>query len=155
MKSENIPWPEKNEELEDLWRKRVKSETLSMVLSGKEDTAALIILENRYARWGKTVEQYKSDDVFQWFMNTFTQAFDPHTNYFLPITADNFMLGMNQAFEGIGARLISDNDYTKVVDIIPGGPAFKTKLLKKNDRIVGVAQGVDDVVVGGGGVEWD
>lgn len=147
LKREEIPWPQSDEELKELWRKRVKSEALNMILSEKEDTAAIIILENRYERWAKTVEQYKSDDVFQWFMNTFTQVFDPHTNYFLPITADNFMLGMSQSFEGIGARLVLENDFTKVVEIIPGGPAFKTRLLMKDDRIIGVAQGDDGEMV--------
>jgi carboxyl-terminal processing protease len=77
------------------------------------------------------------------YMNVFTEAFDPHTNYFLPITSDNFMIGMSQSLEGIGAKLQTENEYTKVAEIIVGGPAYKSKLLFANDKIVGVAQGKD------------
>ena len=140
---EKEPWANSQEELNDLWRKTVKSQYLSLKLAGKSDEDIHKTLKDRYEKLASSNGQIKSDDVFQMYMNVFTESFDPHTNYFLPITSDNFMIGMSQSLEGIGARLQTENEYTKVVEIIPGGPAFKSKLLFANDRIVGVAQGTD------------
>ena len=144
---EKEPWLSSQEELNDLWRKTIKSQYLNMKLSGKADDDIRKTLKDRYEKLSSSNDQIKSDDVFQMYMNVFTESFDPHTNYFLPITSDNFMIGMSQSLEGIGARLQTENEYTKVVEIIPGGPAFKSKSLFANDRIVGVAQGTDSPYV--------
>jgi carboxyl-terminal processing protease len=76
-------------------------------------------------------------------MNSFTQSIDPHTNYLSPVTSDNFKIDMSLSLEGIGARLQTEDDYTKVAEVIPGGPAAKSGLLKADDKIIGVAQGED------------
>ncbi len=76
-------------------------------------------------------------------MNALASAIDPHTSYFSPITSDNFDISMSLSFEGIGASLMTKDDYTTIAKIIPGGPAAKSENLFENDRIVGVAQGVD------------
>ena len=76
-------------------------------------------------------------------MNTYATSVDPHTNYFSPITSENFRIDMSLSLEGIGARLMTEDGYTKVVEIIPGGPAFKSKQLNVDDRIIAVAQGDD------------
>jgi carboxyl-terminal processing protease len=80
-------------------------------------------------------------------MNAITEAYDPHTNYFSPKAADLFNQSMNLSLEGIGARLQTDGDYTKIVEIMPGGPAEKSNKLHPNDRIIGVAQGIDGEMV--------
>jgi carboxyl-terminal processing protease len=140
---ENEPWATSQEELNDLWRRTVKGQYLNLKLAGKPDDEIRKTLKDRFEKLASSNDQVKSDDVFQMYMNVFTESFDPHTNYFLPITSDNFMIGMSQSLEGIGARLQTENDYTKVVEIIPGGPAFKSKLLYANDKIAAVAQGTD------------
>jgi carboxyl-terminal processing protease len=76
-------------------------------------------------------------------MDSFTSSIDPHTNYFSPVTSENFKIDMSLSLEGIGARLMSEDGYTKVVEIIPGGPAFTSKKINVDDRIIAVAQGVD------------
>ncbi|HLF33015.1 MAG TPA: S41 family peptidase, partial [Cyclobacteriaceae bacterium] len=138
---ESAAWPATTEDLNDIWRKTVKSQYLSLKLTGISDEEIKKKLKDRFEKLASSNDQIISDDVFQMYMNVFTESFDPHTNYFLPITSDNFMIGMSQSLEGIGARLQTENEYTKVVEIIPGGPAFKSKLIFANDRIVGVAQG--------------
>ena len=137
------PWATSQEELNDLWRKTIKGQVLNLKLTGKLDEEIRKTLTDRYQKLESSNAQVNSDDVFQVYMNVLTESFDPHTNYFLPSTSENFMIGMSQSLEGIGARLQTDNDYTKVVEIIAGGPAFKSKQLFANDRIVGVAQGND------------
>ncbi len=129
------------EDLNELWRKIVKNQALSYKLTGKEWTDIVDALQKRYARVKKSVYQYNSEDVYQTYMNAFTSTFDPHTDYFSPIAKENFQIDMSASLEGIGARLTQQLDYTKVEDVIPGGPAFKSKQLYKNDKIIGVAQG--------------
>ena len=62
---------------------------------------------------------------------------------FSPITSENFQINMSLSLEGIGARLSQQLDYTVVADVVPGGPAFKSKQLHKDDKIIGVSQGDD------------
>ena len=140
---ENTEWASNNDELDKYWRKYIKNEKLTRLLNETEEEKVVENLTKRYENLLNWLIKLKSDDVFQIYMNSVSEVFDPHTNYFLPITYDNFMIGMSQSLEGIGASLQSDNEYTKVANILPGGPAFKSKLIVKDDRIVGVAQGED------------
>lgn len=140
---ENANWAENNEELEVFWTRYIMNEKLTRILNDTEEEKINKNLTKRYQNLLNWVEKYKSEDVFQIYMNTISETFDPHTSYFLPITYDNFMIGMSQSLEGIGASLTTDNEYTKIAEIIPGGPAFKSQLIFKDDRIVGVAQGED------------
>ncbi len=141
--ADKIEWATNYDQLNDRWRKLLKNQALNLKLSGKEWDGIIDLLGKRYARVSKAIYQYKSEDVFQLYMNSFTRAFDPHTSYFSPIAKENFQIEMSLSLEGIGARLTQQLDYTMVASIVPGGPAFKSKKLKEDDRIVGVAQGRD------------
>lgn len=141
------PWCKDNAELDDVWRKIIKSQALSLKLTGKTQADIEKTLRERYERFSKSIQQFNSEDVFSMYMNTITEAYDPHTNYFSPKAADLFKQQMSLSLEGIGARLQTDNDYTRVSEIIVGGPADKSKLVNVNDRIIGVAQGVDGEIV--------
>ena len=79
------------------------------------------------------------------FINSYAELFDPHTNYFSPVNADRFEINMSKTFEGIGARLQQDVEYTTIFQIMPGGPAYRNKELEKGDRIIGVGQGEEGV----------
>ena len=144
---EDNDWAEDITELNDIWRKMVKNQKLSLKLSDKSEEESQKIIITRYDRYVKTIGQYKSDDVFQTYMNALAEAYDPHTNYFNKHTADNFKINMSLSLEGIGATLQTDNDYTKVAKIVPGGPADKTGFLHAEDRIIAVGQGVDGEMV--------
>ena len=138
-----VGWATNYEELNNRWRKLLKNQALNLKLSGKDWKSSVDLLSSRYQRVEKAIYQYKSEDVFQLYMNSFTRAFDPHTSYFSPIAKENFQIEMSLSLEGIGARLMQQLDYTLIASIVPGGPAFKSKQLKKDDRIIGVAQGDD------------
>ena len=97
----------------------------------------LKVFDNWYTRLGKR----KRSDHVSMYLNAFTNIFDPHTEYYEPIDKQNFDIGMSGRFEGIGARLQTDGENTKVSEIIVGGPAWKGKDLEKNDKILKVAQG--------------
>jgi carboxyl-terminal processing protease len=115
-------------------------------LAGKKPEEIQETIKARYQRLAKSISQFNSEDVFSMYLNTITSAYDPHTNYFSPKAADAFKTSMSLSLEGIGARLQTENDYTKVVEILPGGPAEKSNLIHANDRIIGVAQGEGEMV---------
>ncbi len=138
---EKAPWAKTNEELDDVWRKIVKSQVLDLKLSGSKDSAIVATLKDRYKRWEGRISKWRADDVFQSFMNSFSETIDPHTSYMIPSTAAQFNIEMSQSVEGIGASLRNEGDYVMIAEIIPGGPLFKDGKTTKNDRIVAVAQG--------------
>jgi carboxyl-terminal processing protease len=144
---DNEPWAKSKEELADIWRRIIKSQALSLKLSGKKEVEIKETLKKRYDRFAKSVTQFNSEDVFSLYMNSITEAYDPHTNYMSPKASALFKQSMSLSLEGIGAQLQAENDFTKVAKIIPGGPADKSGLLFANDLITGVAQGKEGEMV--------
>jgi carboxyl-terminal processing protease len=147
---EDDPWIQSKADMEDLWRKRIKSNLLNLMLADKTEAEARETLIKRYTNQLKRLGQTNSEDVFQRFANVYTEHFDPHTSYFSPRGSENFKINMSLSLEGIGAVLQSENDMTKVVRLVPAGPADKNGQLKPADTIVGVGQGkageIEDVV---------
>jgi len=141
------PWAKSIPELDELWRKRIKSEALNLKLSGKSDEEIVDNLTKRYKRFQKNLSQLQSEDVFQILMNAFSESFDPHTSYFSPKDFDDFKIQMSQAYSGIGARLQTEEDFTVIREIIPGGPADKSKQLQTDDKILGVGQDNEGEVI--------
>ncbi len=143
---EKDEWLNSSAEIDELWRKKLKNEALNLKLSGQEWEKTKETLIKRYQNYHKAILQFKSEDVFQLYLNSFAEAIDPHSNYLAPRTSENFNIRMKLSLEGIGATLRSDNDYTKVVNIVPGGPAFKANNIAADDLIIGVGQGDDEIV---------
>ncbi|MCB0747140.1 MAG: carboxy terminal-processing peptidase, partial [Ignavibacteriae bacterium] len=143
---EKEPWANSVEELNEIWRKKLKNEALNLKLSGKEWDKTKETLVKRYKNYHKAILQYKSEDVLQLYLNSFADAVDPHSNYLAPRTSENFNIRMKLSLEGIGATLRTDNDFTKVVNIVPGGPAFKADNIHEEDLITGVGQGNEEIV---------
>ncbi len=144
---ENAPWAKDSATLDKLWKKRLKDAILSLKHTGKTQEEAIEKLSRRYQNQINQIDQIKSEDVFQAYMNAVTQAYDPHTTYFSPRKSKNFDINMSLSLEGIGALLQSEDEYTKIVRVIPAGPADKSKLLKAEDRIIGVGQGKKGEIV--------
>ena len=144
---EKEPWANTTAELDDIWRKIIKSQVLSLKLAGKSQPEIEEALHKRYDRFVKNIDQFNSEDIFSVYMNTITEAYDPHTNYFSPKASDLFKQSMSLSLEGIGARLQFENDFTKIFEVLPGGPAEKSGKLHVNDLIIGVGQGVDGEMV--------
>jgi carboxyl-terminal processing protease len=141
------PWPANNAELDEIWRKRVKNDYLSLMLSGKQPAEIKDQLVKRYTRVKTSTMQLESNDVYQTFINAYLMNIEPHTAYFSPRTSENFDISMRLSLEGIGAVLRSEYDYTTVQEIVPGGPADLAGELHKEDRIVGVGQDKDGKIV--------
>jgi len=142
----DAPWLKNTAELDDLWRRRLKDEVLRLRIAGKADAAIAEQLTKRYRNQLNRLAQTRGEDIFQTYLNAFTGSYDPHTNYLSPDNAEAFDINMSLSLEGIGAVLQTDNDFVKIVRLVPAGPADKSKQLAPADRIIGVAQGNGEMV---------
>jgi carboxyl-terminal processing protease len=136
-----LPWPISDAEINEVWRQNVKSDALRLMLTGKTWTEAADILKERYERSYKRVTQLTSDDVFETFMNAVAHNMDPHSSYLSPRQSEEYRIQMSLSYDGIGASLQLEDDYVKVMNIIPGGPAQIDGQLKQEDRITAVGEG--------------
>ncbi len=136
-------WPANAGELDELWRKRVKSDGLSLLLTGKDWKAATEVLQKRYERVLKRVDQVTPEDVFENLMNAYARTFDPHSSYFGARNSEEYRIQMSLSYDGIGASLQSTDDYVSITNLIPGGPAAAAGTLNINDRIIAIGQGKD------------
>ena len=143
----DAPWISTISEADDLWYRRIKLSLLNLKMSGKELDEARKTVAKRYKNQLNRVNQEKSQDVFEVALNALTVLFDPHTNYWSPRTTENFNISMSKSLEGIGAVLQSEDEFTKVVRLVSGGPASRQGELKAADRIVAVGQGDDGELV--------
>ena len=137
---EDAPRANSVDELNELWRQKVKYDALNLTLAGKEWPKIQEVLAKRYRYAIKRLKQSESEDVFQIVMNSFARVVEPHTSYLSPRNAERFQMEMNLSLEGIGAVLRAEEDYTVIQSVVSGGPADKSKELKPKDRIVGVSQ---------------
>lgn len=157
---EKKPFAKNDQELKEYWRKQMKWEILTRLTEKlekkekgdadfKDKTYEELEADARkdvlkvYDDWYVRLEKRKRNDFLSMYLNAFTNIFDPHTEYYEPIDKQNFDIGMSGRLEGIGARLQTDGENTKVSEIIVGGPAWKQGALKENDKILKVKQDGD------------
>jgi carboxyl-terminal processing protease len=140
---EDQPWVANATDMNKLWSQRVKYDLLNLKLASNDATKNKETLRKRYQNLLSQVKKLSNQDVFQMFMDSFTESVDPHTNYFNPANAANFNIEMSRSLEGIGASLLSENEYITIKSVVAGGPADKSKQINVDDRIIGVAQGKD------------
>jgi len=126
--------------IKDIWRKQLKNEFISGQLNDEIADKIKQRLQKRYTNMRKRVLQVELRDAYQAVSNSITTVTDPHTSYLSPRNVEDFNIDMSLSLEGIGAVLQRDDDYTKVVSLVPGGPADKAGDLQASDYIVGVAQ---------------
>ena len=164
---DKIDWSADDEQLADRWRKILKYDVLNKVASrlkkqekalneGKEDVEEKTVEEIEessrervladYEKWYKRFTKVRRSDRFEAYLNAIAHIFDPHSDYYNPKEKEDFDIKMGGKLEGIGARLQSDGDLTKVVHIVPGGPAWKSKQIEVNDYITKVAQKDEEAI---------
>ena len=140
---EDHPWPRNKKAMTDLWKKELKNRILSMKLAGDSPQEITETLTKTFENRINSIYQITEKDAFEIYMNSTAESFDPHTRYFAPRESENFDIRMSQSLEGIGAVLQSEYQYTKVVRLIPAGPADKSNKLRPGDKIIGVGEGID------------
>ena len=141
LEREKEAWPKTEAEMNELWRKRVKNDWLRLKLAGKDDQNIVAILDKRFDGFRKRLGQVTGADAFQTYMNAYTMAIEPHTNYMGPRAAEDFDISMRLSLVGIGAVLTESDDFPTIRELVPGGPASLSGQLKIGDHIAGVAQG--------------
>ena len=143
----NAAWPADAVAVDDLWRRRLKASVLGMLMNGRDVEEIEEVLTKRYRNRLKQTARTRSEDAFALYVNSFASTYDPHTQYFSPRTSENFNINMSLSLEGIGAVLENRDEYTTVRRLVPAGPADKGGGLKPADRIIGVGQGDNGVIV--------
>ena len=101
------------------------------------------ILLNRLSRQQGQMERLKDDEIMETVLNTAMLTYDPHSNYYAPVQANELQIQSSLQLEGIGVSIRPDRknpDYTRIVTLVDGGPAAKTGQIKPNDLIVGIAE---------------
>jgi carboxyl-terminal processing protease len=158
---EKNDFPINYKERKELWRKQLKLNTLTRLYDKIEDEnqkekdsinykkkpfeelekksreEVIKSMEEYYIR----MDELNDEDWFSMYLNTITETFDPHTTYFSPKIKKKFDQEMSGKLEGIGARLQKKGDYTKIIELISGGPAWRQGELEVGDIILKVAQG--------------
>ncbi len=140
---EGKPWFDSVAEQDAYWDRRLKSALLNLKLADRTAEEATQTLIKRYTSQRDRALQTNTEDIYQTFTNVLAGTYDPHTSYFSPQTSENFQINMSLSLEGIGAVLQSEDEYTKVVSLVPAGPADKSGQIKPADLIVGAGQGAD------------
>ncbi|MEX0965032.1 MAG: carboxy terminal-processing peptidase [Pseudohongiellaceae bacterium] len=140
---EDAPYAESAEDLDELWRRRIKNSVLSLKLTGDDNEEIKEKLSKRYRNQLSQISKTNDKDVFQTYLATVATAVDPHTSYFSPRDSENFNMGLSLSLQGIGAQLTTEEEYTKVAELIKGGPAERGNELQAGDRIISIGQGVD------------
>ncbi len=140
------PWPATLDEANDLWRRRLKFELLQDLLNDKPIETAKENVRKRYERLQRSLDEIDAEEVQEIYLSTLAAMYDPHTSYMSPSTLDDFNMQMRLKLIGIGAQLSDQDGICTIRELIPGGPADRSKLLRPNDKIVGVAQGPADFV---------
>ncbi|MDF1765635.1 MAG: carboxy terminal-processing peptidase [Gammaproteobacteria bacterium] len=140
---EDAPFASTTAELDEIWRKRLKNSVLSLRLTGDTEEEIVEKLSKRYRNQLSQVLKTNGKDIFQAYLSTVAATVDPHTSYFSPRDSENFNMGLSLSLQGIGAQLTTEDEYTKVVELIKGGPAERAAELQEGDKIIGIGQGVD------------
>ena len=141
-----LPWPGSEAELDEIWRKNVKSDGLRLILTGKTWAEATETLKERYERSYKRITQLTAEDVFEFYMNAVAHNMDPHSSYLSPRQSEEYRIQMSLSYDGIGASLQLEGDYVEVTNIIDGGPAQIDGQLKAEDRITAVGEASGELV---------
>ncbi|MEK9555289.1 MAG: carboxy terminal-processing peptidase [Gammaproteobacteria bacterium] len=149
IRDEDTPWVSDLAALKDLWRKQLENQAIGLLLADRTEDETYKALIRRYNSQKNRIEQTRPDDIFAGVINAYASAYDPHTSYLPPADSETFNINMSLSLQGIGAVLQSEDEFTKVVSLIPGGPAEMDGRLKPADRILSIAQGsqpFEDVV---------
>jgi carboxyl-terminal processing protease len=139
-----LGWPTTEQAMQELWRLRVKNDALTLIMAGETWAEATEILRERYERMHNDIAELDADDAFETFINAVAHTMDPHSTYLSPQDSEEYRIDMSLSYEGIGARLQSQDDFVEVVEVIPGGPADMDGQLSELDRITAVAEGDGD-----------
>jgi carboxyl-terminal processing protease len=138
---EKAPRPQDLDGARQLWRQNLRAEYLQEKLAGKLPADIVTDLTRRYTRLAQTMSKLTPDEVLGLYLNALAHVYDPHSDYLGRNQVEDFSIAMNLSLLGIGATLRAEDGYCRIFDLVPGGPAARSGLLKPGDRIIAVGQG--------------
>ena len=138
--NEDNQWQSSFDDLKEIWRLETKNDLLVSTLSDSSSSIPLVDLKKRYENRIRRINQQKEEDIFSLAINILTNQFDPHSSYLSPRSAEDFDMNMSLKLNGIGALLGTEDDYTKIISLVPGGPAEKSGKINPEDRITKIRQ---------------
>ena len=138
--AEDNVWQASKSSLKKLWKQITKNDLLTSQLAEESDEDSIENIKKRYTNRIRRITQRKDGDIFSIAMSSLTSQFDPHSTYFSPRSAEDFELNMSLKLEGIGALLTTEDDYAKIVSLVPGGPAEKSGRIDPEDKITRIKQ---------------
>jgi len=141
-----VAWSKDKKALDLLWDKRLKNDYINQILADKKPQEAIQRLKKRYLSIAKRTSQIKPNELFQTMVNAYAGAIEPHTSYLSPRSSKQFDINMSLSLSGIGAVLRTEDEYTKIISVVPGGPADLTGKISRGDRIVGVGQDTKEAI---------
>ena len=137
---EDNQWQSNFNDLYKLWKLETKNDLLVAKLSDSSNSEPSNDLIKRYKNRIRRITQQKEEDIFSLAINILSNQFDPHSTYLSPRSAEDFDVNMSLKLNGIGALLGIEDDYTKIISLVPGGPAEKSGKIKPEDRITKIRQ---------------
>ena len=135
-----ISYAKNQRELNERWRQRIKFQLLQLKISLADIDKVRRTLTKRYQLVALRHKELDSNDVYASFLNAFATALDPHSDYLAAEQLEDFQIRTRLSLEGIGAVLRSEDGFTVIQSLVPGGAAEKSGLVKENDKIISVAQ---------------
>ena len=132
---EDNQWQSNFNDLYKLWKLETKNDLLVAKLSDSSNSEPSNDLIKRYKNRIRRITQQKEEDIFSLAINILSNQFDPHSTYLSPRSAEDFDVNMSLKLNGIGALLGIEDDYTKIISLVPGGPAEKSGKIYPEDRI--------------------
>jgi len=137
---EDNQWQSNFNDLYKLWKLETKNDLLVAKLSDSSNSEPSNDLIKRYKNRIRRITQQKEEDIFSLAINILSNQFDPHSTYLSPRSAEDFDVNMSLKLNGIGALLGIEDDYTKIISLVPGGPAEKSGKINPEDRITKIRQ---------------
>ncbi|MDX5325125.1 MAG: carboxy terminal-processing peptidase [Bacteroidota bacterium] len=164
---DKLDFAKNEDELREIWRKNLKYRVLMRVhdkLQGQrelsdEDKAETEIKtfeeaekearereKEIFDEWFTNFDDFEHMDWLGVYLNSFTNVFDPHTEYFPPSQKEDFEISMTGQLEGIGAQLSKRGSFVTVEKIISGSACWRQGDLEVGDKILMVGQGEEEPV---------
>ena len=166
MNREKLPRFKTVAEQQDFWQKQLTFQLIGMTINQDEEKnkdkfleenadkynakdlvknekrSPSEVLAQRLKRQKAQLERVDSDQIVETMLNAAMAAYDPHSNYFAPVQANELQIQSSLELVGIGVSIQPDRknpDYTRIISLVDGGPAARSGQIKPNDLIIGVA----------------
>ncbi len=133
-------WPKDNNEANEFLKKYIHFQIANYLATDMKLEEAKSNVAKNYERAVKRSQETSQDDLFSGYLDAFAHALDPHSSFFSRDVLEDFEIQMKLSLEGIGATLSSQDGFTVVEQLVPGGAAAKSGLIEPQDKIIAVGQ---------------